>query len=146
KARGEAFERGPDLDHAQDLLLALARDHDAAARHGADIALAFQKRQRLAHRRARHAQLLRQAALVEPDRLRLTIDIHPGDQLLEPSIVEEAKARWRLGRAWCGPAHIIPAGARSASPRRPPALTTRAIARPSHPSKPLGALVPSRPP
>ena len=51
--RRHALERRPHLDHLDDLLLRLADDEDAAARHGAQEAFLLEQRHRLADRRAR---------------------------------------------------------------------------------------------
>jgi hypothetical protein len=65
--RGHALERRPHLDHLDDLLLGLAHDEDAAARHGAQEAFLLEQRHRLADRRARDAERLRELPLVEAD-------------------------------------------------------------------------------
>ncbi len=70
-----AFQRGPGLDHLDHFVLGLAHDIDAAPRHRPHETLAFELRHRLAHRRARDAEILRQLALVQPQVGPRTIDV-----------------------------------------------------------------------
>ena len=67
EAGGHALDRRPDGDHLDHLALRLAHHDQAAARHRADEAFLLQHRQRLADRRAAHAEVLRELALVQPD-------------------------------------------------------------------------------
>ena len=55
----------------------------AAARHGAHKALLLQHRQRLAYRRAAHAEVLRKLAFIQPDLQRMAVDVHLGDRALD---------------------------------------------------------------
>ena len=55
----------------------------AAPRHRADEAFLLQHRQRLADRRAAHAEVLRKLAFVEPDLERVAVDVHLGDRALD---------------------------------------------------------------
>ena len=97
--RRHAFERRPGGDQLDHLAPGLAHDIDAAARHRAHEALALELRHRLAHRRAADAEILRQAALVEPDLGAAAIDVHGGDGVLERGIglaLEICRARQRI--------------------------------------------------
>src|SRR5262249_1203584 len=63
-----------------------AHDVNSPARHRAHKALTFQLRHGLAHRRAADAQLLGQAAFVEPDFVVTAIDVHADDDGFERGI------------------------------------------------------------
>ena len=80
EAGGHALDRGPDRDHLDDFALRLAHHEDAAARDGADETFLFQHRQRLPDRGAADAEVLAQLAFVEPDFVRLAVNIHPHDR------------------------------------------------------------------
>ena len=54
----------------------LLHDKDAAARPGADKAFLLEQGHRLADRRAADPEPLRQPPLVEPDLLRMVVDVH----------------------------------------------------------------------
>ena len=92
QARRHALERRPHLDHLDDLLLGLAHDEDAAPRLGAQEAFLLEQRDRLADRRARHAELLRQLLLVEADLVRGRVDVGFGDHLLQRRVRLVAQA------------------------------------------------------
>ena len=104
--RRHAFERRPDLDHFDDLLLGFPDDEDAAARDGAQEALLLEQRHRLADRRPADAEGTAQLTLVETDFLAVRIDVGVHDRLLERRVglVAEADVRvqWleRQGRRW----------------------------------------------
>ena len=84
--RRHAFERRPGGDQFDHFAPGLAHHIDAAARHRADKAFALELRHRLAHRRAADTEILRQAALVEPDLGAAAIDIHRSDRALERDV------------------------------------------------------------
>ncbi len=105
EAGGEAFERRPHLDHRDDLFPRLAHHEDAATRQGAHEPLLLQQRHRLADRRARDAEIVRELALVEADLARMGIDVEAGDRLLERMIGLRAKARLRVDRLHVEPRH-----------------------------------------
>ena len=90
--RRHAFERRHDRDHFDDLALGLAYDIDAAARQGADKAFLLQQGHRLADRRAADPEPVRESPLVEPDLLRVAVDVHRGDRPLQRGIGFLAKA------------------------------------------------------
>jgi hypothetical protein len=74
--RRHAFQRRPGGDQLDDLALGLAHHIDAAPRHRADETLALELRHGLAHRRPADAELVRQAALVEPDLGAASVNVH----------------------------------------------------------------------
>ena len=84
--RRHALERRPGGDHLDHLALGLAHDIDAAARHRAHEALALELRHRLAHRRARDAEILRQLALVEPDVGARAVDVGGNDDVAQGGV------------------------------------------------------------
>ena len=108
--RRHAFERRHDRDHLDDLALRLAHDEDAAARAGADKAFLLEQGHRLADRRAADPEPLREPPLVEPDLLRMVVDVHRGDRPLQRGIgfLAEAGAGVEPRHVECG------AGARAA--------------------------------
>src|SRR5207247_10627199 len=81
-----------DRVHLYDLALGLAHDKDAATRAGADKAFLFEQGHRLADRRAAHPEPLREPPLVEPDLLRVVVNVHRGDRPLQRGIGEVAEA------------------------------------------------------
>src|SRR5205814_934331 len=84
--RRHAFERRHDRDDLDDFALGLFNDIDAAPRPGADKALLFEQCHRLADRRAADPEALRQPPLVEPDLLRLAVNVHRGDRPLQGGV------------------------------------------------------------
>ena len=91
--RGHALERRPHLDHLDDLLLRLAHDEAAAARHRAQESFLLEQRHRLADRRARDAERLAQLALVQADLVAMRIDVRVHDRLLQRRVRLVAQAR-----------------------------------------------------
>src|SRR5918912_910441 len=83
KPRRHALEPGPDHDELDDLALRLAHDEDAAPGRRAHEALPLEKRERLANRRAADAEVLAELALVEPDLVRMAVDVHLRDRFLD---------------------------------------------------------------
>ncbi len=81
-----AFERCHDCDHLDNLALCLAHDKDAAARPGPDKAFLLEQGHRLADRRAAYPKPRREPPLVEPDLLRVAVDVHRGDRPLQRGI------------------------------------------------------------
>src|SRR5262249_614240 len=86
QAGRHALQRRPGGDQLDHLLLGLAHDVDAAARHRAHEPLAFELRHRLAHRRAADAEIARELAVVEPHLDRLLVDVERQDHALERRI------------------------------------------------------------
>ena len=84
--------RRPHLDHLDDLLLGLAHDEDAAARHRAQEAFLLEQRHRLADRRAGDAERLRQLPLVEADLVGVRVDVGVDDRLLQRGVGLVAEA------------------------------------------------------
>jgi hypothetical protein len=104
--RRHAFERGPDLDHLDDLLLRFPDDEDPAPRQGAQEAFLLEQRHRLADRRAADAEGATQLALVETDFLTVRVNVGVHDRLLERRVGLVAEADVgaqrleRQGRRW----------------------------------------------
>ncbi len=92
KPRRHALQRGPHFDHLDDLLLGLAHDEHTTARHRTQKTLLFEKRHRLANRRATHPELLTQLPLIEPNFLRMRVDVGVHDGLPQRDIRLVAKA------------------------------------------------------
>ncbi len=86
KPRRHAFQRRPGGDQLDHLAPGLAHHIDAAPRHRAHETLALELRHGLAHRRPADAELMRQAALVEPDLGTAPVNVHRGDGVLERGI------------------------------------------------------------
>ena len=96
--RRHALQRRPGLDHADDLALRLLDDEHAAPGLVAHEAFLLQHRQRLADRRAAHAERLRQAALIEPHIPGLAVDVHVGDRGFQRLVGQRPQARRRNDR------------------------------------------------
>src|SRR6185436_15066167 len=90
---GHALEGSPHLDHLDDLLLRLAHDEAAAARHRAQESLLLQERHCLPDRRARDAKRLAQLALVQADLVAMRVDVRIHDGLLQRRVRLIAKTR-----------------------------------------------------
>ena len=90
--RRHAFERGPDLDHLDDLLLGFPDDEDTASRNRAEKALLLEQRHRLADRRPADAERATQLPLVEADLLAVRIDVRVHNRLLERRVGLVAEA------------------------------------------------------
>ena len=81
-----AFERRHYSDDLDDLALRFLDDIDAAARPGADKALLFEDGHRLTDRGAADPEILGQPALVEPDFVRMVVNVDRGDRPLQRGI------------------------------------------------------------
>jgi hypothetical protein len=84
--RRHAFERRPGGDQFYDFTLGLTHHIEAAARHRADKALAFELRHGFAHRRAADAELFRKAAFVKADVVAAAIDVHADNRRFQRQI------------------------------------------------------------
>src|SRR5207247_1913211 len=128
--RRHAFERRHDRDHLDDLTLRLAHDEDAAARKGADKAFLLEQGHRLADWRTADPEPLREPPLVEPDLLRVVVDVHRGDRPLQRGIGFLAEAG-----AGVQPRHVkAAAGARTAFGHARGIWYTRLLRNPPGPS------------
>ena len=81
------------LDHLDDLLLRLAHDEAAAARHGAQESFLLEERHRFADRRAGNPERLARLALVQADLVPMRIDVRIHDRLLQRRVRLVAQAR-----------------------------------------------------
>ena len=79
------------MDDVDDLVAAAPHHVDAAPGLAADEALLLENHQRLANRRAAHAEVAGEAPGIEAHRLRGRVEVEPGERVLDGAIGERAQ-------------------------------------------------------
>src|SRR4051794_25177029 len=86
QTRRHAFERGPNLDHLDDLALRPAHHHDASTRGYSNETLLLEHGHGFADRGSADSKTFRQFAFIQHHRSGRPIDVHVGDGLLQGGV------------------------------------------------------------